>query len=181
MAEETHGAHTEVPSAGHKAPFPPFMKETFPSQLIWLAITFVALYVVMARVALPRIGAILAARQGRIADDMGEAQRLKTEADTTLAAYEQSLADARSRAQTIAAETRSRLNHEAEAQRHALEADLNAKLAEAEKTIAVARTAAMGNVRGIAIEAAAAIVERLIGTTPAAPSVEAAVEAALKQ
>jgi F-type H+-transporting ATPase subunit b len=178
---ETHGAHTEVPSADHKAPFPPFLKETFPSQLLWLAITFVTLYVVMAKVALPRIGAIFAARQGHIADDMGEAQRLKNEADATLAAYEKALADARGRAQTIAAETRSRLNHEAEAQRHTLEAELNVKLAQAEKAIASAKTAAMVNVRGIAAEAAAAIVERLIGTSPAASTVDAAVDATLKQ
>jgi F-type H+-transporting ATPase subunit b len=178
---ETHSAHTEVPADGHKAPFPPFQKETFPSQLLWLAISFVALYVLMAKVALPRIGAIFAARQGRIADDMGQAQRLKNEAETTLGAYEKALAEARTRAQTIASETRSRLNAEADAQRHGLEAELNAKLAEAERAIAASKAAAMGNVRSIAVEAAAAIVERLVGLTPAAPAVEQAVEQALKR
>jgi F-type H+-transporting ATPase subunit b len=178
---ENHSTHTEAPSDGHKAPFPPFQKETFPSQLLWLAICFVALYVLMAKVALPRIGSILAARQGRIADDIGQAQHLKDEAQTTLDAYEKALAEARARAQTIASETRTRLNAEADAQRHDLEAKLNAKLAEAERAIATSKTAAMGNVRSIAVEAAAAIVERLIGSTPAAAAVERAVERALKR
>src|SRR5580704_12193479 len=178
---ESDNTHTEAPADGHKAPFPPFQKETFPSQLLWLVISFVALYVLMAKVALPRIGAIFAARQGRIADDIGQAQRLKDEAETTLGTYEKALAEARVRAQTIASETRSRLSAEADAKRHDLEAKLNAKLAEAERAIAASKAAAMGNVRSIAVEAAAAIVERLVGLTPAAPAVEQAVEQALKR
>ena len=76
MAEKKTSAHTEAPG-GHKAAFPPFEKETFASQLVWLAITFVLLYVLMARVALPRIGGIFAARAKRIADDLAQAQRLR--------------------------------------------------------------------------------------------------------
>jgi len=178
---ETHEAHTEVPATGHKAPFPPFVKETFPSQLLWLAIAFVALYALMAKVALPRIGSIFAARQGRIADDLAQAQRLKDEAQTTLEIYEQALAAARSRAQTIASETRSRLNAEAEERRKGLAATLDVKLADAERAIEAAKSAAMANVRDIAVEAAAAIVERLIGSAPPGQAVAAAVEAALKR
>ena len=66
MAETT--AHTQVP-AGGKEMFPPFQKETFPSQLFWLALTFIALYVVMARIALPQIGAIFQARRDRISGE----------------------------------------------------------------------------------------------------------------
>jgi F-type H+-transporting ATPase subunit b len=174
-------AHTEVPSEDHKGPFPPFQKETFASQLIWLVLCFVALYVIMAKVVLPRIGSILEARQGRLTDDLSQARRLREESDETLAAYEKALADARGRAQAIASDTRSRLNAEAEQQRKELEAKLNVRLAEAESTIAATKAAAMSNVRGIAVEAAAAIVERLIGQAPATPAVEAAVTAALKR
>lgn len=180
MAEnKATGAHTEVPG-GHKGAFPPFAKETFASQLAWLALSFVLLYVLMAKVALPRIGGIFAARAERIADDLAEAHRLRTESEAALAAYEKSLSDARNRAQTIAGETRTALNAEAEVTRKRLEEELNAKLADAERTIEATKAAAMTNVRGIAVEAAAAIVERLTGTTPAAGAVEAAVDSALK-
>lgn len=169
---------TEVP---HKSGFPPFQKETFASQLVWLAITFVALYLLISRIAIPRIGGIIEARDKRIAGDLAEAQRLKSDSEAALAAYEKALADARNRAQVIGGEIRDKLHAEAEENRKALEAKLNAQLAEAEKTIAATKSAAMTNVRGIAVDAAAAIVERLIGTTPPAPAVAAAVDDALKR
>jgi len=178
MAETN--AHTEVP-AGGKEMFPPFQRETFPSQLFWLGITFIILYLVLARVALPQIGAIFEARRTRISGDLAEAQRLKSESDTALAGYEKALADARSGAQAIANQTSQRLRAEAEERRKALEAELNSKLADAERTIAATKTAAMANVHSIAAEAASAIVERLIGTAPPDSAVKLAVEDALKR
>jgi F-type H+-transporting ATPase subunit b len=174
------GAHTEQPS-GHKGAFPPFQKETFASQLVWLFVTFVLLYVLMAKVALPRIAGIFAARSARIEGDLAHAQRLKGESEAAQAAYEKALADARNRAQTMAGETRDRLHAQAEERRKALEADLNGKLAEAEKQIAATKTNAMSNVRGIASDAASAIVERLTGAPPAGTSLDSAVDAALKR
>ena len=174
------GAHTEQPG-GHKAPFPPFAKETFASQLVWLAITFVILYLLISRVAIPRIGGILAARTQRIEGDFAAAQRMKEESEAAIAAYEKSLAEARNRAQAIGAEIRDKLHAEGEERRKALEAKLNGELAEAEKTIAATKSAAMANVRTIAVDTAGAIVERLIGTAPTAPAVAAAVDEALKR
>ncbi|HXZ46747.1 MAG TPA: F0F1 ATP synthase subunit B [Pseudolabrys sp.] len=175
MAENTH---TEVPG---KKPFPPFEKETFASQLIWLAVFFIALYVMMSRLVIPRIGGIIAARENRIADDLAEAGRLKTRSDEALADYEKALADARNRAHAIANETRERQAAEAETQRKALEDKLNAKLADAEKTISATKQAAMANVRSIASEAAKAIVERLLGTAPADKTVAEAIADTLKR
>ncbi len=172
-------AHTEVPG-GAKPAFPPFNKETFASQLVWFVVFFIAIYVLISRFAIPRIGGILAARRDSIASDLAEAGKLKAKSDEALAAYEKSLADARGRAQTLANETRDRLNAQAEVNRKRLEAELNAKLAAAEATIASTKTAAMANVRGIATEAASAIVQRLIGTVPAAKTVDDAVAEVLK-
>lgn len=176
----TNKAHTQAPGGHGPGPFPPFQKETFASQLVWLALTFIALYWIMAKVALPRIGAIIEDRRARIAADLAEAQRLKEQSEAEYAAYEKSLADARGRAQAIAAQTRDELTAQSEANRRRLEDELGAKLAQAEQTIARTKQDAMANVRGIAIEAAAAIVERLTGTPPAEPVVAAAVQDALK-
>jgi F-type H+-transporting ATPase subunit b len=174
------GAHTEVPGGG-KPQFPPFNKETFASQLVWLAVFFIALYVIISRVAIPRIGGIVEARRNRIAGDLAEANSLRQQSDAALKAYEASLADARGRAQSLANETRDRLNAQAAKARHALEAELNAKLAKAEAAIAATKTAAMANVESIAVEAAKAIVERLIGSQPSNRSVASAVADALKR
>ena len=174
---ETHTTSTEhVPAGEHKGGFPPFQSQTFASQLVWLAIAFVLLYVLMAKVALPRVGAIIESRQKRIADDIADAGRLKQQSDEAVTAYEKALADARARAQAIANETRDRQAAAAETRRKALEGELNSKLAEAEKTIATTKQAAMSNVRAIAEDATRAIVERLIGLAPS----EKAVADALK-
>lgn len=173
------GAHTEA-EGGHKAPFPPFERETFASQLVSLAVAFGLLYIIVSRLALPRMKGVLAARQGAIDSDLGEAQKLRDQSDAALKAYESELATARAKAQGIGTEIRDKLNAQAEADRKALEGRLAAKLAAAEKMIAETRTAAMGSVRGIAADTAGTIVQRLIGTTPDAGTVNSAVDATLK-
>jgi len=170
MAEPT--AHTEQP-AGHGA-FPPFQAEHFPSQLLWLTVSFVLLYVLMSKIALPRIGSILAERNRVIRDDLAAAERLKERSDAAHAAYEKALAEARARAQGIASSTREQQAREAEAAQRRLEAQLHERLAAAEQSIAATRSAAMGNVRMIAADTASAIVERLIGTAPATQDVATA-------
>jgi F-type H+-transporting ATPase subunit b len=182
---ESHGdakgaaAHTEA-DGGHKAPFPPFQKDTFASQLVSLLIAFVALYLIVSRIALPRVGSLLDARQKAIEGDLAEAQKLKDASDSALKSYESELASARTRAQAIGTETREKLSAASEAERKTLEEQLALKLAGAEKTIAATRETAMRNVRGIAVEAAAAIVQRLTGVLPDGKSVNSAVDASLK-
>jgi F-type H+-transporting ATPase subunit b len=181
---ESHGdakgttAHTEADAHGRA--FPPFQKDTFASQLVSLLIAFVALYLIVSRIALPRVGSLLDERQNAIEGDLADAQKLKDESDAALKAYESELAAARARAHAISAETREKLNAVSEAERKTLEERLSRKLADAEKTIAATRDAAMKNVRGIAAEAAAAIVQRLTGVLPDGKSVASAVDASLK-
>jgi F-type H+-transporting ATPase subunit b len=176
---ETKNAHTEQ-SGGTGGKFPPFQKETFASQLVWLAIAFVALYVIASRFALPRVGGILEARRNAIASDLAAAQGFKDASDKEIATYEEELAAARNRAQAIGSDTRDKLHAQAESERKVLEEKLNTRLADAEKTIDATRRAAMGNVRSIASEAAAAIVQRLVGITPDSKAVENAVDSVLK-
>ena len=93
---------------------------TFSPQLIWLAITFIGLYLLMSRVALPKIGGVIEQRQSKIADDIDAAQSLKNDTDKAIAAYEQALAEARAKAHAIAQETRDKLNAEVDAERQRL-------------------------------------------------------------
>ncbi len=181
MAEKGHGtgAHTEA-DGGHGGGFPPFESSTFASQLVSLVIAFVALYVIVSRFALPRVESVIEKRQNTIEGDLAAAQKLKDESDAALKAYETELATARSRAQAIGNETREKLNAAAEAERKKLEDQLTAKLSAAEKQIAATRENAMSNVRGIAADAAGAIVQRLTGVLPDGKTVSSAVDATLK-
>jgi len=178
MAEQSHIPSTTVPSGEHT--FPPFNAHTFPSQLFWLVISFVLLYALMAKWALPQVAGVIDGRQKGIAGDLAEADRLKRQSEEAIAAYEKALADARANAQAIANATREKQAAEAEATRRRLEDELNSKLAESDKAIAATKQAAMANVRGIAQDTAAAIVERLIGTAPGDKAVADAVSDVLK-
>jgi F-type H+-transporting ATPase subunit b len=179
---EPHTTSTEhVPAGEHKGAFPPFQSQTFASQIVWLVIAFVLLYALMAKWALPRVGRIIESRQKRIADDLADAERLKVQSDEAVAAYEKALADARARAQAIANETREQQQAAADATRKTLEGELNVKLAEAEKSIAATKQAAMANVRAIAEDAARAIIKRLIGSEPSDKAVAEAVADVLKR
>ena len=175
-AQTKTGTHTE---SGPKGPFPPFAREHFPSQLLWFAIAFGLLYLLLARLVLPRVAAIFEARRGKIAADLDEAGKLKAESEAAITAYEKALAEARARAQATVAEHQQKAASAAAHRRKELETSLGQKLAEAEKKIDATRATAMKEVRGIAVETAGVIVERLVGTAPARPAVELAVDAAL--
>jgi F-type H+-transporting ATPase subunit b len=169
---------TEVPHGAEGGAFPPFQTETFPSQILWLAITFGLFYLFLKRVALPRLAGILEVRRDRIAQDLDQAARLKQEADEAIAAYEQGLAEARKKAGQIGQKARDAAKAEADAERKRIEAELEKKLADAEDRIAGIKAAAMTDVGAIAEETTAAIVETLVGGNIATSDVAAAVRAA---
>ena len=166
---------TGVPADQGSGSFPPFDASTFSSQLLWLAITFGLFYYLMAKVALPRISSILEVRSDRIAQDLDEANRLKDESDAAIAAYEQELAQAKSRAHGIAQEARDKAKSELDEARATVEADLASKIADAESRIAGIKEKAMAEVGGIAEDTAASIVGELFAGKVTKAEVSAAV------
>ena len=164
MADATNTTQTLGAPAKHEATgFPPFKTETFPSQLFWLTITFAFLFVVLSRVAGPRINSVISGRRGTINAAIDEASKNRIEAETAQSAYAAALAHARSRANGIVEETRQKLN--AEIARAKAEADAKAHdaITAAETRIAQTRDSAKLAVRTAARDAAIAIVERLTG------------------
>ncbi|HEX9904411.1 MAG TPA: F0F1 ATP synthase subunit B [Propylenella sp.] len=168
----------EAHADGEHGAFPPFDPATFGSQLLWLAISFGLLYLLMSRVALPRIGSILANRNNRIAADLAEAARLKEESEAAIAAYEQALAEARQNAHAIALKARDAAKAEIEADRSRIEAELAAKLEAAETRIAEVKARALAEVDAIANEAAETLIEVLLGPRATRTEIAAAVQAA---
>lgn len=149
----------------------------YAPQLIWLAITFGALYVILSRVALPRISDVIEERQNRIQRDLGEAERLKTETERALAAYEQALAEARAKAQGIARETRDRLGAEVDQERQRVEQTITSQLADAEKRVTETKAAALAKVNEIAADTVGAIVQKVTGATVSADEIRQALAA----
>ena len=152
---------------------------TYPSQLFWLLLSFVALYLLLSKVALPRVSEILESRQERIDNDLAKAQQLRDEAATVQAAYEASLAETRTKAQGVVRAA----NADIAAHLAAREEEASRKSAEAlqaaETRIAEASAAALNNIRDVAAEVAGQAVTKLIGVDIAAASVNAAVDQAM--
>jgi F-type H+-transporting ATPase subunit b len=154
-AAATHG--------GKSGGLPQLNPADFAPQLIWLAITFVVLYFILARVALPRIGEVIEERSDRVQRDLDAAERFKKDTDAALAAYERALSEARSKASTLAKDMRDKLAAETDKERTSVEGQLAAKLADAEARIAATKTKALSSVNEIAAETASAVVSKLLG------------------
>jgi F-type H+-transporting ATPase subunit b len=154
---------------------------TFPPQLIWLAITFLVLYVLMAKLGLPRIDRALRARRAHIEDDLDKARQMKAEAEAVIAAYERALAEARQQAQLTLKETTDRLNAEAAQRQRQTAEKLAGETAAAERRIADAKTAALANVREVAFEVALAAATKLTGAKVDAGHAAAAIDQAMRE
>lgn len=158
---------------------PQFNPEWFASQIFWLVITFVALYFLMSRIALPRVAQILQERQEKVEDDLAKAETLRKEAQEVYEAYEQSLAEARAEAQKVLREAQDDIaKHQAE--RHeAFSHELNQKVQEAEDRIGTAKQEALDNLQSVAAEVAQSAALKLMGGKIGKQKAEAAVKQAM--
>ncbi|MEM6372473.1 MAG: F0F1 ATP synthase subunit B' [Pseudomonadota bacterium] len=177
MATDTNAA-AEV-AAGAAPGMPQLDVGTFGNQIFWLLLALVAIYFVLSRVALPRIAAILAERQGTITNDIAAAEDLKVKAEQAEAAYEKALADARAEAQRIAGETKAKIQADLDVAIEKADASIAAKAAESEKAIAEIRAGALEAVAQVAKDTAAELVTAMGGKADA-KSIDAAVDARMK-
>ena len=152
---------------------------TFGNQIFWLVLTLVVIYFVLSRIALPRIEAILAERQGTITNAIANAEDLKAKAAEAEEAYHKALADARAEAQAIAAEARAEIQADLDDAIAKADAEIAAKAAESEAAIAEIRAGAMDSVKDVAKDTAKEIVAALGGKADA-KTVTAAINAQLK-
>src|SRR5262245_48468453 len=149
--------------AGHAKVFPPLDSGTFAPQIIWLALSFGLLYLLLKRFYLPRVGEVIEERRERIERDLRQAEKIKVETAQALSNYERALGEARGKAQAIVKGMRETLSAEMEKERSSVEAQISAKLADAEARIAGTKATALAGVGELAGELAGAIVARLSG------------------
>src|SRR4051794_10704013 len=149
-------AHTAVPQPA--AAFPPFQRDTFASQLTWLAVSFVLLYVVLARIGLPRVASILAARRQHIETLLGEADTCKARSQDSVGEYQRARGEGRQQAEAVVQDAQRWVAAEAKQARAALELELDAQVAEAERSISTAKRDALANLRSVAIETSELVV-----------------------
>jgi F-type H+-transporting ATPase subunit b len=158
--------------------FPPFDQTTFPSQLFWLVVTFAFLFVVMWRVAGPRINGVITTRRDKINSDIAVAQQNRNDAEAASAAYQTALAGARARANALADENRKRVADEIANAKGEADAQAHEATAKAEARMQAMRVDARASVMKAAQDAAITIVAHLTGDTVSDADAEAAVKLA---
>jgi F-type H+-transporting ATPase subunit b len=154
---------------------------TFPSQLFWLVVTFGLLYLLMSRVALPRVTAVMVARRASIDGDLERAAKMKAEAEAVMAAYERSLADARAQAQATLKEATDRFGAVAAERQKKAAAALSAETSAAEKRIAEAKAQALAGLRAVAVDVARTATRKLVGVDIDEGSAGAAVDQVIRE
>ncbi|MBY6243654.1 ATPase [Methylosinus sp. Sm6] len=164
----SHGATQGTVEHHGGGDFPPFDVNNFTPQLVWLALIFGMLYVLMSRVALPRIGSILSERESRIESDLSASRELQAKAQAAAAEHDETLRATKAQAQGIGRDAQQQAASETQARRSAQEADFAKKLAEADAQIAAAKAQALAHIEEIATEAAGSILEKLTGARIAA-------------
>ena len=152
---------------------------TYPSQLFWLLITFVVLYVLLSKIALPRVAEVLESRQERVDNDLTKAHQLREESDAVRSAYEQSLAESHAAAQAKVAATQNDINERVAAAEAEAAAKAAAELRAAEERIAGAAATALDNIRDVAVDVSAQAVNKLIGINVDTAVVSQAVDQAI--
>lgn len=160
---------------------PQFDPTTFASQLFWLAVTFVLLFIVVSRFAIPRLGEVLEQRQKLIADDLDRAHQLKAETEDAIRSYEKALAEARAKAHDVLRAAQDEMSKAADERNKAVSAALAEQIKQGETRIGKARDEALASVRDIAGGAAAAAVSRLAGLSPDDATIQAAVSGVMKE
>lgn len=177
MATETTGVATE---GGADVGMPQLDFSTWPNQFFWVLVSLVVLYLVLSRIALPRIGAVLAERSGTITNDLAAAEELKQRAVAAEKAYNDALAAARADANKIVADAKAAIQRDLNVATAKADAEIEARTVESEKSIAVIRAGALESVAEVARDTAREIVLALGGLVDA-PTVSAAVTARLKE
>jgi F-type H+-transporting ATPase subunit b len=180
--ESTTGTATAaMPPQEKSGGMPQLVFGDFPPQLIWLAISFVLLLILMSRVAMPRVASTIEQRATRIKGDLDRAERVKIEADAALATYQKTIADARAKAQGELRQTQAEIAAETAKRETAFGQQLAQRGKAAEDSIAQAKTQALRDLRGVGAEVTGGVLAKVAGLRPPAAQIQAAVDAAMTE
>lgn len=160
---------------------PQFDPTYFVSQLFWLAVTFAALYVLLNRIAIPHLSQVINQRQERITEDLEQAEKLRSEAEQAMAAYEEALAAARKEAGALLGACKADIASMTSERQSAFAADMAKKVSEAEAAIIDAKQAAQNDLLDIATGATEALTEKLLGKRATKTEIKKSVGTALKE
>jgi len=182
MATESDSDPFEAAAAAEQGSggLPQLDFQTWPSQIIWLAFALVVLYQLMTKIALPRISSVLEERADAIADDLDKAEEFKRRAEEAQKQYDKALAEARQRAQEIAAQTRAEIDKEVQKEMAKADEEIAARASESERRIREIRDSALESIEAVAKDTAGAVIEAVMPGLSDQKAVDKAVQSRLK-
>jgi len=155
--------------------------DTFASQIFWLVVSFAILFILLSKVVIPRISSVLESRQQKISSDLKRAEEARAEAEAALAEYRKALDASRAEAQALLRAEGEKLAQAQSKRLDKVNEEIAAKIVDAEKRIAAAKEQAMAGLKDVASEAAEAALEKLAGISTDKRTLNAALNAAVKQ
>jgi F-type H+-transporting ATPase subunit b len=180
--ESTESAGTAMPPEHEKSGGMPQLEfGDFPPQLIWLAISFILLLILMSKVALPRVANAIEQREARIKGDLDRAERVKIDADAALAAYQKTMADARAKALVELRQAQAAAAAETAQREAAFAQQLAQRTKAAEDGIAAAKTRAVADLRSVGAEVTGNVLRKVAGLNLSAAQVQTAVDTAMTE
>lgn len=166
------------PGAGVEAPNP-ILPE--PTEIIWGGLSFLVLLVAMVKWGYPMITRAMDARADRIRDDLDEATRARTEAETVLEEYRRQLADARNESNRIIEEARQTADQLRKDLMTRAEAEVNELRQRSREDIDAAKGRAMAELRAEVSSLAIELAEKVVGRNLDAESNKALVDSFINE
>lgn len=152
---------------------------TYASQIFWMLLVFGFVFFVVGRGMAPKVLATVEDRDARIAADLAAAEAARAQADAQEEAWRAKANAQRAEAQALIAAAKAQAAKAAEGKLGEAAGRIDATVGEAEARIAAARNAALGEIEGVAADAAQDIVNRLAGLSVSPDQALGAVKGAL--
>jgi F-type H+-transporting ATPase subunit b len=149
--------------------------EIYASQLLWLAIFFGLIFVVIGLGMLPKIQSTVDARDAQIASDLEVARGARESADRLEEGYRAEMDKSRAQAAKLAAEAKAEAARSTEQSVATADAAMTTRVDAAVASIGAAKAKALGEIEAVAGEALQGLVARVSGLTIDADTARVAV------
>ena len=153
---------TQVQSA-ESGGMPQLNPEFWISQIVWLVITFGALYVILSKVILPKISNNLESRRSQILENIEIAEKQREESEEKLKEFDKIILNSKLEAKNLFNEARQKVLNEIDKKRSEMEKNLEEEISSAEKEIQSLNNNSTENIKKIATETSLSLIQQLIG------------------
>ena len=142
---------------------PQLNPEFWISQIVWLILTFGALYIVLSKVILPKISDNLESRRSQILENIEIAEKQREESEEKVKEFEKIILNSKLEAKNLFNEARQKVLEDVDKKRSELEKSIEAEIVSAEKEIQSLNSNSLENIKKIATDTSSDLISQLIG------------------